>query len=163
MVVYMNYTFKSANSNVPKDFKDQASEMGKYLGGEAAQFLYETPYKTIAALVAGAVLMVIFPPLGNVCLGMAAGSILSRVVVKIIDKYNPEYLLELKQQVIETNEKYPYLEPISLIFAAGVALISPSGGVAIALGYGAFKGVLIQVELYELNQKLFEANYRRRK
>src|ERR1700730_8922727 len=105
----MNYTFKTEPENLDpyKFLEDQISDISTKILEETSTFIYDTPLYIVATAVAGLVLSLIFPTIANICFGIVVGSTISRVVTKIVDHYNPKYLIDLKEQVIEINENYP--------------------------------------------------------
>lgn len=152
----MNFKFQVDNKSIdPYERWGIFFADGKTLAlQEASIFIYETPVSIVATAVAGVALSIFFTSLGSICLGIVLGSTMSRIAIKIIDHYNSHYLIDLKSKAIETNNKYPKLWMIGYLFATCVSSISPGAGLAISLCYGAFKGIIIQVDVYKYNQEL---------
>lgn len=123
---------------------------------EVASFIYEMPVTIVAAAIAGVVSIILFPPAALPCFGLVGAAILSRLVVKHYDHYNPTELLDVKEKCWNFNKKYPTISVVIFIFATVIGLITPAGGFVVAAGLGIYRGIIIQIDIYEYRRKLRE-------
>lgn len=121
---------------------------------ETATFIYEMPVTIIAMAIAGIASIIFFPIFTIPCFGTVIGTTLSRVGVKLIDKRDINILVELKSEVIELNKKYPNITTIAFIFATVVGLLFSTISWTVAIGLGIFKGIIIQIDIYNNNRNL---------
>src|ERR1700733_7284273 len=121
---------------------------------ETATFIYEMPVVIIATAIAGVASLILFPMFTVPCFGTVAGTVLSRIVVKLVDKQDISLLVKVKGEAIEFNKSYPNITTIVFIFAAIAGLFFSTAGLLIATGLGIFKGIIIQVDIYDYNRNL---------
>lgn len=118
-----------------------------------ASTLYETPAEA-AVFAVGAVAMKIFiPRLVIPLIGISFSLILSRLAIKIIDRYDISLLLTLKMKVCSIKETYPKLQLVAFITTLAVSVLFPNVGFVLGTLVGAYGAIVLDVENFVLMQK----------
>ncbi len=153
-----SFPFIYRNTDVQSQDPDQEESWLRRFGDkawrDAASFIYEMPYTIVALTAAGIAAAILFPVLAPPCFGLVAGVVISRLVVKVVDNYNPLYLLDVKREALKINEKYSNVLLICFVFATFLAIASPLLGTLATLGLGLYQGIIIQVEIYDYKRQL---------
>jgi hypothetical protein len=148
------FTFMDEQNSDYRKSQNLFFKLGENIWRKTATFIYEMPVSAIAMLVAGVVSLIFFPMFTATCFGAVSGIIMSRIVVKFIDKQDIRYLAEVKSKAVELNKTYPNITVIAFIFSTIVGLFSSSAALVFAAGLGIFKGIIIQVDIYNYNRNL---------
>jgi hypothetical protein len=115
-------------------------------------FIYETPVWVVAAAIIGIALLILYPPLSAPFLGVAGAAVLSRITVKMIERFKPELLKEYREKMYEFQQKYPYIQYIAFIVSLGTAAICPIGGAVFAAAIGIYKGMVVEIDIFKYKQ-----------
>lgn len=107
-------------------------------------FVYQTPGIIQASLVCGVALAVLFPPLAPPFLGVAASTVLSRLVIKIMDSYNRLTLAKIKERVSNFHQQYSKVQYIAFLVALFAFAVNPFAGLLLSCGVGVYKGILVE-------------------
>lgn len=112
--------------------------------------------ETLAAIVTAVVLHLIFPPLAPCFYGLAAATLLTRLVVKVIDYYNVSLLRAIKIKAMQLVEKFTYLQIVVLAVAMVAGCFLPVLGCIIASILGIYNGLITDMLYYKKIQNINE-------
>lgn len=126
---------------------------------EIASLIYETPAEALAFGVAAAASRLFGLPFAAPFLGISAGLFATKLVLKILGRYNDSALVELSKRACKLNRDMPKLQIITFIFALTISTISQTIGFISGIGLGSYGAVVLDIENYNLIRL---ANRRRR-
>lgn len=116
-------------------------------------FIYETPLFVIAIVVAGVVCHFFIPPLAIPLYTLAATTVVSKLVVKVLGKLKWGIIERVEQKAWKLNEKFPKLRLISFIFVLAISFLTPLVGATFAIALGIYQGVISEVEQCKVLQE----------
>ncbi len=116
--------------------------------------LIETPAEALAFAVAAAAMRVFIPCLSAPLLGISAGLLATKLVLKISSCYTSNLLISLTKEACKLNRKYPKLQLIAFIFAMSISFLSRFLGIVLGIALGSFGAVILDIENYKLLQKV---------
>jgi hypothetical protein len=123
------------------------------IASRAATLISATPIEGVAFLVASAVVRIFSVPLSAPLLGIGLSFIATRLVLKMIDCYDPKLIIHLKIEAYILIGKYPELHKIAICFALAISFLSTQLGFISGAVLGSFVSVTLDVENYKLIQK----------
>lgn len=147
---YVSSTNTSQHTQPTDGFQQKAAR--------AAAFLYEASVEPVAFAVAGAVVHLFLPSLTAPLLGISLGLFAAKLVIKLLDSYNPLLLIKASKKVCDLKKQIPQFQMISLIFVLIMGMFSRSLGFILGTGHGIYSAVVLNIENYKLIQ---EANRRK--
>lgn len=144
--------YKSAVHSPPlSDISIEVRQSDRSMGG----ILYETSAETIAIAVAAAVARVFRSFMAAPLLGISIGLFVTRIVVKLIDRYNVELSINISKQICYYFNNGSQLRVISLLFVAALSSISMTHGFILGMGLGALNAIVLDIENCKLLQTGF--------
>lgn len=120
-------------------------------------FLYETPANVIIFAVTGITLRLFASKFSAPFLAISASMMLTRLAVKIADRYHFQYLEPIQKAACQLCSKYPKVQLITFLFSIAVTAIAPPVGVACAIALGILGGIMIEIENCKKQQQINQA------
>jgi hypothetical protein len=111
-----------------------------------ANFLYEIAAKVVLFVLLGVAAHLLFPVIALPFYAMAGGIFLTRLVVKILDRYDFTSLNNFKDKVRGFVNNWSYLQIIVFVVALAACFLSPIPGIIIAGLLGCVNGLIIGAE-----------------
>lgn len=122
------------------------------MASRAATFLSSTPIEGIAFLITSLAVRIFSVPLSVPLLGIGLSFIATRLVLKMIDCYDPKVIIHLKIEAYKLIGKYPSLPKIAICFALAISFLSKHLGFITGLALGCFVSITLEVENYKILQ-----------
>lgn len=116
-------------------------------------FTYEVVAKVALFILLGFAAMLIIPPAAGPLFTYVTATVLTRLVVKILDHFEISCLDNLKDTLFDFTNRYP-VQIISLVSSVALSLLWPLGGCIIAAGGGCVNGVKIGAEAALATQEI---------
>lgn len=117
-------------------------------------FAYDTPSSIAILVITGIALRNFIPFLSVPCFGISISILATRVVLKVLSRYNITALQKIKSQASEFTNKYPNIELITFLFSAAISSISFIAGYITAGAAGVLSGILLDVRIAEKRQQM---------
>lgn len=114
--------------------------------------LCETPAESVAFTLAAVAARVFIPWLTMPLLGIAAGVLATKLVLKLFDRYNVS-LVGITKEACRFNKKYPKSQLIGFIFTLCMGWLSQTLGVIAGIILGSCGALVLDVESYKLIQQ----------
>lgn len=127
---------------------------------KAATFIYETPMSIVATAVAGVAACVFAPSIATPLLALAGTAMLTRVAVKVIERYNLELSIKINEKMDDIKSKYGSLYYAAFTVTILVSTMFPAMGIALGIGVGIYKGLVIELEVQKIKQDMREQESR---
>lgn len=125
-----------------------------------ATFLYETPLSIVATSVAGVVACIFAPSLAAPLFALAGTALMTRVAVKVIERYNLELSIKINEQMDTIKSKYGSLYYAAFTVTILVSAMFPAMGIAMGICVGIYKGLVIELEVQNIKQDIREQESR---
>lgn len=146
-------SISNSNSHVGHDPSISRSESVCWRGLRVVgNFLLETGAKVACFVLLGLAAGSLFPPAMNPFFTVALATVLSRLVVKVIDRINPARLDRFKAAIDLFASKYP-VQIIAIVVILAVAPFFEIGAIVIGAGFGCVNGFLLGVEWARTSQQ----------
>lgn len=116
-------------------------------------YLFEVVAKVAIPIIVGIAALFLFPPLAPACFVTAIAVASTRLVVKILDRYDIECLDNLKHTVSTFMERFYWLQLAAFVCALALSLLSPIVGCIVGGAVGIVAGFLIGVEKTKHDQQ----------
>ena len=113
-------------------------------------FVSETPLFVVASTAGGIVGLTLFPKFAPPLLMIAGSFFVTRVVIKIIEKYDSNSLGKTNARMSSFDSKYGYLHYVAMVVSLLFCAISPLLGIFLAIGVGIYKGVIREIQVNQL-------------
>ncbi len=120
----------------------------------AMTFVYETPLNVVVFAIIGIALHFFLPKLALPFFAISASMMLTRLAVKIADRYHFHYLKSIQTAACQLCSKYPKLQLIGFIFAVAISPIAPPVGIVCGVAFGILGGIMIEIENYKKQQHI---------
>ena len=117
-----------------------------------ATFIYETPLSIVATAVAGVASCIFAPSLTAPLLILIGTAMLTRVAVKVIERYNIELFIKTNEQMDNFESKYGSLYYIAFTATILVSAMIPTIGIALGVGIGIYKGMVVELQIQNIKQ-----------
>jgi len=121
---------------------------------KAGTFIYETPVWVVASTIIGIAFLIFYPSYAAPFLGVAGATILTRLVVKLIETYNPEQLKIFREKMFEFQQKHPYIQYLAFVTSLVVTAFCPIGGAVISSAAGIYKGMVVEIDIFKYKQNI---------
>ena len=126
----------------------------------AATFVYETPLSVIATTVAGIAACVFAPSLAPPLLALAGTVMLTRVAVKVLERYNLDLFIEFNEKMEQIDSKYGKLYYMAFTVTILTSMMFPVMGIALGIGVGVYKGLIVELQIQKIKQDTKEQEAR---
>lgn len=140
------HDYKSNNSGLGEKIKDAFRKAGS--------FIYETPVWVVASTIIGIAFLILHPPYAAPFLSVAGAAVLTRLVVKIIEGYNPRQLKVFREKMFEFQQKHPYIPYLAFVTSLIVTAFFPLGGAVISSTVGIYKGSVVEIDIFKYKQHI---------
>lgn len=111
------------------------------------------PVEGAAFLVASIAVRVFSTSLTVPFLGIGISIIASKFLLKAIDAFDHQIVIDLTKEVCKINRMYPNLQTIGFICAIAFSFTSQSLSFLIGVSLGGFGSIVLDVERYKLLQQ----------
>lgn len=125
------------------------------LGGAplALKILDATPVEGIAILITSFAIRVFSTTLATPLLAIGVSVVAARLVLKVMDCYNPVGVVRLTKHTCELEEAYPKLHIVALVAAIALSYISAIFGILVGIGFGCLFSITLDVKKCKLQQQ----------
>jgi hypothetical protein len=117
-------------------------------------FLYEIAAKVALFVLLGVAAQLIFPVIAPPFFAIAASLTLSRLVIKILDRYDLAAINTFKEKTRNFVQRFWYLQIIVFIFAVAISLLHPIPGIIVGSLLGGLNGVIIGAETVKVQREI---------
>lgn len=120
------------------------------------RFVYETPFPLIIVAVS-AVASALFPAMLTLPFLISGGALLAgRLVIKLLNHYNPTGNKQFKQKIYRFFESHPYLLTALFFASLGLSVIYLPVGLTLGGCVGVAKGFIVELDLIKSKQDTFD-------
>lgn len=144
--VKISFDYKPKNSDFGEKIKDGFRKAGT--------FIYETPLWVVASAIIGIAFLIFYPPYAAPFLGVVGATVLTRIVVKIIETFNPKQLKISRENIFKFQQKHPYILYLAIITSLVVTAFCPIGGAVISSTVGIYKGMVVEIDIFKYKQNI---------
>lgn len=116
-------------------------------------FMWETTLRVSLFVILGIAAHFFCPALTPPLLAMAIAAFTTRTIVKILDAYNFNLLINLQENVANFFKRYSKLQLIAFIFSLAISFLIPLVGVISGSALGVANGIIMGIELSKQAQK----------
>lgn len=117
-----------------------------------ATFIYETPLSVLATAVTGIAACIFAPNLAAPLLALAGSVTLTRVAVKVLERYNLDLFIKFNERMDEIDSRYGKLYYMAYAVTILVSMMLPAMGVMLGTGTGIYKGLVVQIQIQKIKQ-----------
>lgn len=121
------------------------------------QLIDAIPAEGVTFLVASVAIRIFSVSLSTPLLAMGLSVIAVRLLLKIADNYDHQFVVDLTKEVCKFNRTYPQLQTIAFLSALVFSFTSPTLSFFIGVSLGSFSSIILDVEKHKLMQQLRRA------
>lgn len=119
----------------------------------ASDCLEEIPVEAVAFAIAALAVRLFAPVLSTPLFGIAAGLLATKLVLKLVERYDNGRVINLTKEALRFNKGYPNLQFITLVFALATSWIAQTVAFFTGAALGCFSAIILDVEHYKLLQQ----------
>lgn len=117
------------------------------------QIFEAVPIEGIAFIIASFAMRIFSTSLAFPLVGIGLAIITTRLVLKVIDRYDNKLLVNLTKEACKFNRNYPKLQMIIFICTLVFSFVSKTLSFSTGACLGSFGSIILDVENYKLQQQ----------